>query len=363
LNTVSLVVRDSPLVAPDTRVRVQEVIQRLGYHPNASAAALASARTHTLGYLMLGGHQSDTPEVEAVADAFGNQLLNAIITRAQQAGYHVLTTLSSSPALLDSGRIDGALCNWQIPDDVLVQLAARRAPVVVVGRDAGNIPVSWVKADEEGGAYEATRHLLSLGHRRFGLIGVTEARGADRNRNSIPQERVSGYERALMEAAVPVEARYTARGDWTFGSGYVMAKALLSRRPRPTAIFALSEIQSAGALRAAAELGLAVPDDVAIVTTEDSPFVDYLSPRLTAVHVPMYQVGLKATEVLLALLEDRAAPPQHLVLPTRLVMRESSVGAGPDGDPRRFAPTTVDGDQRIDLPDVEVAEGGTGDPN
>jgi DNA-binding LacI/PurR family transcriptional regulator len=349
LNTVSLVVRGSPLVAPDTRVRVQEVIERLGYQPNAAAAALASARTQTLGYLLLGGHKSDSAEIEAITDVFGNQLLNAIIARAQQADYHVLTTFSRSPALLDSGRIDGALCDWRIPDDALVQLVARRAPVVVVGRDAGNIPVSWVKADEQGGAYEATRHLLSLGHRRIGLIGLQEAHNL-----RLAQERVRGYERALTEAAIPMEARYMTKGDWTFESAFAMARGLLSQRPGPTALFVLSEIQSAGVLRAAAELGLRVPDDVAIATTEDSPIVDYLSPRLTAVHVPMYQVGLQATEMLLSLLGAHAAPPQHLVLPTTLVVRESSVPARDRvAPPPESAPVTATGAHaRVDRPDV-----------
>src|SRR5579872_5605758 len=86
LNTVSLVVRDSPLVAPDTRTRVQTVIDRLGYQPNAAAAALASARAHTLGYLVRGGHKSPA-EIEVVIDVFGNQLLNAIIERAAEAKY------------------------------------------------------------------------------------------------------------------------------------------------------------------------------------------------------------------------------------------------------------------------------------
>ncbi len=351
VNTVSLVVRDSPLVAPETKARVRAVIDRLGYQPNAAAAALRSARTVTLGYVMVEHRGIDGEEIESVADIFGTQLLRAVIKRAQQSSYHILTTFVDSLALVDSGRIDGALCSWQVGDAVLMQLATRRVPVVVVGRDAGNIPVSWVKADEEGGAYEAVRHLLALGHRRFGLIDVSEAHSS-----CIARERVRGFLRGLTEAGITIEPRCHPQGDWTFQSGYDLATALLTHNPRPTALFILSEILSAGALRAIVDLGLRVPDDVAIATTEDSPIVDYVWPRLTAVHVPMYQVGLRATELLLSMLDRPSDPPRHLVLPTRLEVRESTVPRGmsdlvptaqPDGQPHPITLTKGGADTLI----------------
>jgi LacI family transcriptional regulator len=327
VNTVSLVVRGSPLVAEETRERVQAVIAQLGYRPHAAAAALRSARSQTLGYLVQRGHETLVDETYALVDIFHNQLLNAITARAQAHDHYLLIDAFVDPrrclALLASGRIDGALVGLLIADAVLSQLLANGVPIVLVGRDAGTLPVSWVKADEEAGAYDATRHLVELGHRHLALLSVVE-----RHHSAIVDARVHGYQRALAEAGLPFVPAGVGHGNYSFGSGYEQGRRLLEGRPRPTALFVLSELMASGVLRAAQELGLRVPDDVAIVTTEDSPMVEYSQPRLSAVHVPMYDVGLRATDVLLALLDDPKRQPQQITLPTTFVVRESSAPGG-----------------------------------
>lgn len=316
LNTVSLVVRDSPLVAPDTKLRVRAVIDRLGYRPHAAAAALASARSMAIGYLFQG---LMLPNV----DVFHQRLVGAIATRAQAAEYHVLLDpfidASRCLALLASGRIDGVLLDWLVDDSVLAALLARSAPIVLVGRDAAELPLNSVKADEAQGAYLAARHLLDLGHRDFAIIGVSEEHAS-----AIPRERIRGFQQALAEDGIAMPSSSIARGDWTFETGYTMGIALLRAQPRPTALFVLSEVVAAGALQAADACGLRVPDDLSLVTVEDSPWVDYLKPRLTAVHVPMDQVGTLATETLLTLLDTPPGAPRQIVLPTTFVVRESS---------------------------------------
>lgn len=315
VNTVSLVVRRSPLVAPPTRERVQAVIDRMGYKPHAAAAALRSTRSHTLGFLVF--------EVrEAVHDVFRHQLLSAVTTRAQAADHYLLidtfVEAARSAALLDSGRIDGAVIDWLVPDAVLAALVARGAPVVVAGR-AGTGTVSWVRADEDGGAASAGRHLLALGHRRLAVLAAGEAEG-----NAVVSARLSGFARALDEAGLVLAPDAVVHGDWTFEAGLALGGVLLDRRPRPTAIFVLNELMAMGLVRAAGERGLDIPGDLTIVTVEDSPWVEYVTPRLSAVHVPMYDVGAQATAVLLRLLDDPATPPARITLPTRLVVRASS---------------------------------------
>lgn len=321
-NTVSLVVRDSPLVTQATKERVRAVIDRLGYRPHAAAAALRSTRSRTLGFLV--------PEVkEPIQDVFRHQLLSAITTRAREADHYLLVDTFVEAgrclALLDSGRIDGAIVDWRIPDEVLKGLVARGAPIVLAGRDAGCLPVGWVMADEEGGAYEAGRHLLAaVGARGRGHDPLALLAAVEEETNAVAQARVQGYRRALDEAGRPLDPKYVAHGDWTFESGVAEGRRLLAQAPRPDAIFALDELMAMGVLRAAGELGLRVPDDLALATVEDNPWVDYVQPRLTAVHVPMHEVGVRATDALLALLADPNAPPQRLVLPTTFTVRESS---------------------------------------
>ena len=333
LNTVSLVVRDSSLVAAATKARVRAVIAELGYRPHAGAAALRSARSQTLGYVVEKAYAPAIGESYAAIDVFHNQLINAITARAQASGYYLLLDAFIDAqrclSLVDSRRIDGVLLDLLIGDDVLEHLRRQEVPVVLVGRDAGELPVNWVKADEEAGAYEATRHLLSLGHRRLALLTVVE-----QSRSAIVEERERGYYRAIAEAGLGGDELYVAHGDYTFASGYEQGIRLLRGRPRPSAFFIMSEIMAAGTLQAAQTLDLDIPGEVAIVTSEDSPLVEYVRPRLTAVHVPMYQVGTRATEVLLSLLQDPSQPPQQIVLPTRLVVRESTVPS-PTPDPDR----------------------------
>jgi len=315
--TVSLVVRESPLVKASTRERVQEVIARLGYRSHAAAAALRSARSRTLGYLV--------PEmIDPAQDVFRHQLLSAMTTRAHASDYYVLvdTFVQSTRALplVTGGRIDGILADFFVPDAVLADLIARDIPVVLVGRDSDTKGVSWVKADETDGAREATRHLLGQGHRRIGLIAAGEE-----GNNDIVRARLDGFRQALAEAGVPIMPEFVAHSrDFTFESGCALGHSLLDRRSRPSALFVFNETLAAGVLKAARQLHIRVPEDLAIATTEDSPWVGYIWPELTAVHVPMRDVGTRATEMLLALLDDPSSAPLHEILPTTLVIRASS---------------------------------------
>jgi LacI family transcriptional regulator len=201
----------------------------------------------------------------------------------------------------------------------LIQLVAQGAPIVLVGRDAGSIPVSFVKADEDQGAYEATRHLLVRGLRPA-LIAVDEE-----HRSALADERVRGYERALRESGIPEGRTPRVHGDYSFASGYQLGCRVLAREPRPDSLFVLNEVMAAGAMLAAQELGFRVPEDLAIATTENSPMVNYVRPRLSAVHVPMFDVAARATEMLFSLLDGSASGTLQQVVPTTFVPRESSL--------------------------------------
>jgi DNA-binding LacI/PurR family transcriptional regulator len=319
--TVSLVMRDHPRISARTKARVLAASATLGYRPNAAAASLRSSRSQTLGFLLYRG-EAAASEAFATTDVFRNQLINAAIGRARAAGYYVLfdtfASASHCLALLESGRIDGALVEMMVEDDVLAQLVESTAPVVLVGRDT-RLPVSWVKADEEGGAYKLGRHFLAQGHRRLAIVGVDEVHDS-----VIAQARVSGFRRALAEAGLELGAEQIAHGDWSFESGYSCGQHLLARSLPPTAIFALAEQMAVGVMEAARHLGVQVPDDLAVAATEDNAWVDHVHPTLTAVHVPMFDVGTRATKMLLDRLADPGLRPEQVVVPTTIRVRESS---------------------------------------
>jgi DNA-binding LacI/PurR family transcriptional regulator len=314
--TVSLVVRGSSLVKESTRKHVQAVIDQLGYQSHAAAAALRSSHAHTVGYLV--------PEIiEPVRDVFRHQVLSALTTAVHSEGYHVLLdTLMNTQShtyLVNSGRVDGVLIDWMVDDTLLTTLAEKRIPSVLVGRDSGNIPISWVKADEYHGSYQLTEHLIRLGHRNMVVLS-----GGDEKVNSVVRERIQGYQAALNKAELHA-SESILWGDWTFESGYHMATEVLTRLPRPTAIIAFNEAIAIGVLKAVHEAGLKIPDDMAIGTIEDSPLVEYVSPQLTSVHIPMYDVGKHATEILIGLITSDHPVPQQRILPTYLQIRASTV--------------------------------------
>jgi DNA-binding LacI/PurR family transcriptional regulator len=162
---------------------------------------------------------------------------------------------------------------------------------------------------------------LEQGYRRIALLSLADAE------HPIVLERERGFYRALAAQQISSNPHYHVCGDWTFESGYTQARHLLTLPTPPSAIFALNELMAAGCLQAAHELGLHVPRDVAVVTTEDSIdsiWVNYVRPRLTAVHVPMYEVARRATEILLHQLSHPTSPIQHETLPTTFTVRESS---------------------------------------
>jgi LacI family transcriptional regulator len=320
--TVSLVMRDHPRISAKTKARVLAASVALGYQPNAAAASLRSSRSQTLGFLLY-RQEAAANDAFATVDVFRNQLTNATITRARADGYFVLfdtfAGVSHFLALFESGRIDGALVESMVEDDVLAQLLDRTANVVLVGRDT-SLPVSWVKADEEGGAYMLGRHVLAQGRRRPAIVAVDEPHDS-----AIARERVSGFRRAMAEAGLDLPAEDVVIGDWGFESGYLLGQQLLTRRQPPDAVFALAEGIAVGVVEAARHLGVRVPADLAIVTTEDNEWVKHVVPALTASHVPMFEVGARATELLLARLADPDLPTAQLVIPTTLHVRESSL--------------------------------------
>ncbi len=302
-NTVSLVVRGSNRVLPETRARVEAVIEHLGYQPHAAAAALRSSRSGAVGYLI------DRPlgaEPRTEVDAFRNRVWHGISHTADAGGYFVLhagfSDIRRSRALLpSSGNVDGLLVDFLIDDDALsIQLVQRHrfATVVVIGRSTEVPGVAWVRADEEGGAYVATRHLIELGHTAIGVVSV---RSED---HPVVREREAGMRGALGASGLPTN---TPRwfGDWTFESGYSLGLEIMRSSHRPSALFVLNELMAFGCLQAAESAGNVLPRDLAIVTVEDSRLVDYVRPALTAVHVPMYLSGSSAAmEMLLTAIEQ-----------------------------------------------------------
>jgi LacI family transcriptional regulator len=319
-STVSRVVNDHPNVRAPVRERVWQVIRETGYQPHAAARSLVTRRTRIVGVII--------PEALTTlfTDPFFPHLLCGITQTCNSHGYQLMLSLFNGPAgpaemyrrVVGGGHLDGVVvASSRLGDPLVGRLLDDGLPFVMVGRHPDE-RVRYVDIDNVAAARMAVDHLARLGHRRIGIIsGPLDMLpgGAD---------RLEGYRQAMAAHRLPVDDGWIVEGDYTEESGMAAARRLLSLPV--TAIFAANDNMAVGALKLIREVNLQVPEDVALVGFDDLPIAASLQPALTTVRQPIEQMGSMAADLLLSLLDNppEGRPPAHkLVLPTKLVVRES----------------------------------------
>jgi LacI family transcriptional regulator len=315
-STVSRVVNNDHRVRASTRQRVQEVIRQANYQPHPLARALAGGRSGILGVVI------PLAVAQVLVDPYFSLLIQGVSAACNQRDYSVMLWLAEPEherrtirRIVQSGMIDGLIVASALIDDPLLEtLVATQFPFVLIGRHAGQEPISYVDVDNEKGAREAVRHLIRLGRRRIATISgpANMVAGLD---------RLEGYREALEEAALPRSPNLIAAGDFTEESGYRAMGRLLAQKP--DAVFVASDTMALGALRALREAGLRAPTDIALAGFDDMPAAAHCDPPLTTVRQPTHQSGAVATETLLDLLDNPGLAPRRVVLPVELVIRES----------------------------------------
>lgn len=317
--TVSRVINSSPRVSPATREAVERAIAQLSYVPNRAARSLVTRRTYSVALVVT------EPNVKFFNDPFFARIVHGAIQALEESDYQLVLLTPPAPGArqrlddyLTAGHVDGALLTSLHGDDPLPwRLHTAGVPTVVAGRPSRSLPISSVDADNRGGAREAVRHLVASGRRRIATVtGPTDMpAGID---------RLEGYRDALAEAGLPASAELIAEGDFTRDAGAEATTQLLEQRPDLDALFAASDLAALGALRVLHAAGRRVPDDVAVVGFDDSELARGSEPPLTTVHQPIEQLGREATALLLGQLADPEAEPEHHVLATELVIRQSA---------------------------------------
>jgi len=312
--TVSRVLNDSGPVSEEARQRIERVASRLRYAPNGAARSLITRRTHTIGVLL--------PDLYG---EFFSEVIRGIDLVAQRSGYHMLVSSSHSEqqaleAALGAmrGRVDGLIVMSPDLDQRTLRSSLAACPaVVLLNCAARTADFDAIKIDNVGGAAAMTRHLLGMGHRRIAFIS-----GAAGNVDA--EERRRGYRSAMRAAKVERDPLMEIDGDFTESGGYRAAKALLGIEDRPTAIFAANDSMAIGALSALREAGVSVPEEIAVTGFDDIPIAQYTSPPLTSVHVPILDLGERATERLVeSLSTTRRRRRSCETLATTLVVRQS----------------------------------------
>jgi LacI family transcriptional regulator len=308
---VSYVLNNGPRpVAKSTRERVLRSIEVLGYRPNAVARALKTQRTHTIGLL-----------VPDNSNPYFAELAKAIEDVAYSRGYALLLGNSDNDrrrekfqlAALRDRQVDGLLVIGTSAEADLGDYCGDGPPVVLLDRAAGTVPCPSVVVDNEGGAYAGVRHLLGHGHRRILCI-------AGPGDVPVAVDREKGWREALAEAGISTKG-LVVRTEFSRREGYEAARAALARSPRPTAIFASSDLQGIGVLRACHELGLSVPGDAAVLAFDGTQESEFTSPPLTVIQQDIRTIAESAVSMLLT--RERPEHPAHLVAPCQLVIRRS----------------------------------------
>jgi LacI family transcriptional regulator len=296
---------------------VERALEETGYIPNTVARNLRTRRTDAIGLVL--------PDM---TNPFFTTLAHGVETAARESDISLLLANSDEredeerrlvPVLLQR-QVDGLLIVPAGTGEAAVRLCRERGvPLVVVDRRPQAHGVDVVRADSHGGAEELGRLLVSLGHRHIAVLSGPA---------TVPTavDRVAGFCRALVdEAGLPPPQ--VEHGAFSIESGHAMALDVVQGTPRPTAIFAANNFIAIGVLHALEEVGLRVPDDVAVVGFDDLPQAMVTFPFLTVAAQPAYEMGRRAVAVLLERIGSPAGPARDIVLPTELVVRRSS------GDP------------------------------
>ncbi|WP_432510796.1 LacI family DNA-binding transcriptional regulator [Kineococcus sp. SYSU DK001] len=325
VRTVSNVVSGAGPVAPATRARVQQVLDELGYRPNLAARHLRGGRTGVIGLVV--------PELTS---AYFAEVAGLLVENALERSWTVLVnesggTVEGERRLLEGsgGRmLDGLVVSpWALPPEELSEHASR-LPLVVLGeRDPAGV-ADHVTVDNVAAAHAVTSHLAGLGRRRIAAVGLQP-----HLTNGTAAQRLLGYRQALADAGLPHdETLEVPVGTLHRAQGARAVEALLAAPRPPDAVFCFSDGLALGALRVILRSGRRVPDDIAVAGFDDIEDGRYATPSLTTVSPDKRQIAARA----LACLADRigrrgTVAAQRIVVPHRLVVRESTAGAEPGG--------------------------------
>lgn len=301
-------------VAPETAKKVREAVAELDYRPNALARALQMKKTMTIGVI-----------IPDISNHYYAEIVRGIQSVADRAGYNIILQntdrdpdqIVKSIYLLREKIVDGIIfsggtINGYEPLSALKELRDR---VVVIGRHDVDFPAIMV--DNIAGATLAVEHLIDAGHSRIGLIGLS----AD---STTAKDRLSGYRNALAQSSCPYDESLICQGSMTPESGYHQAKKLLSQENSPTAIFAGNDQMAFGAIYAAIEMGLRVPEDLAVIGFDNIPLSSFFVPPLSTIEVPMSTLGADSMATLMGLIAGEQVSRIKLHK-TKLIVRKSTL--------------------------------------
>ncbi len=316
IGTVSRVLNNNPNVKPATREKVLSVISQLNYKPNPIARSMISRRTNLIGVM-----------VPFFTRPFFIEVLRSVEATLNQAGrelvlYNIKTNVQRDTYFSElpmRRRVDGLLVISLVPKDKdALRFKQLNLPAVLV--DAYSPLLTSLIVNNQEGAYQAARYLIEHGHQRIGFInGITNEGNLQ---SSQANERLIGFLRALGEVGILFEPDLLFTSEWSRHGGKIAARELLTRTPRPTAIFAASDIQAVGVWEVARELGIRVPEELSLIGFDDIELSELLD--ISTIQQPIEEMGALAVQKLIERIEQPEQPPELIRLNTILVERHTT---------------------------------------
>ena len=315
--TVSRAINNKEGISEETRQRILQIAEDMGYRPSGLARGLATQRTATIGLV-----------VPDIANPFFAEIARGVENVAYATGYNVFLLNTDEDAereiaalnSLWEKHIDGLiLCSSRLEQSQLLAWLEQFRYVVSVNR-ALETAVSGtcsIKVDDQGGAEQAVNHLAAAGHNHIAFIAGPE-------HSLSGQERRVGYEASLTAHNLPVRPEYIKHCVPDTEGGYGAALALLADYSEITAVFAFNDLTATGVLRACVELNRHVPDDIEIIGVDDIPLASLVTPALSTLRIGKRELGTAAMHTLTQLMQGEQPPETHQVVPSELILRETT---------------------------------------
>lgn len=312
--TVSRALSTPDKVSSAALEKVQLAIENVGYRPNMLARNFRSARSYTIVVL-----------VPDIANPFYGPVIRSIEDRAQQKGYAVLlgdTRGTPERELEYIRRVETRLA------DGLIQLRPAEQSSNIIPDDIASVSACGcettvgpsIRIDNRAAAKTMVDYLISLGHRRIGVIS-----GLRDNPHSI--DRMAGYKESLKDAGIPFDKELIAEGDFTMWSGLNNAHQFCQMKNRPTAIFCMNDEMAIGAMQTLKAHGFKVPEDVSVTGFDDIAYAKYCDPSLTTISQPTEELGKMAMDMLLRIIQGESISQKECILPTEFIIRKSTAPA------------------------------------
>lgn len=314
--TVSRVVNGNPNVKPATRKKVLDVIDRLGYRPNAVARGLASKKTTTVGVIIPDISSIFFAElargIEDIATMYKYNIILSNSDENQEKEFHLLNTMLGK-------QVDGIVfMGSNITKEHVEEFQKSPVPIVLAGsvEDTGQVPS--VNIDYEAAAFDAVTAFAEKGHRRIAFVSGNLS-------EPINEKKLAGYKRGLKSANLPFDESYVVDGDYTYDSGIESFDKLLEASEKPTAIIVGADEMALGIVHAAQDKGNHVPDDFEVISFDNTRLTLMVRPQITTIVQPLYDIGAVAMRLLTKLMNNETVDDQEkVVLPHRIEKRQST---------------------------------------